>query len=183
MRVAVVVSPEVIVDALTTVDVDLIDFPVVPPPTPHDSVNALGVFLRDDQRHFFLVLSDEIVDLVMRVLESDYGCSGDFLRGARDLLVDMSQLNEGGCVVPNSQIQLPPSTPSSVAMAFRAACSRDLVDPRAVAIVTAQDVPAALRTSAPRGIANHPNSQWTVLTPRDFGRLIEEAIRRRRGPS
>ncbi len=181
MRVAVVVSPEVIVDALTTVDVDLIDFPAVPPPTAYDSVNALGVFLRDDQRHFFLVLSDEIVDAVMGVLQRDYGRDGALLVEARDLLADMSRVNGGGRVTPNSLIQLSDSTPNSVAMACRAACSRELEDPRAVVVVTTQDTPAALRTGAPRGIANHPDSQGAVLTPREFGRLVEEAIRKRRG--
>ena len=178
MRVAAVISPEVVVEALTRIDRDLLDFPAVPPPTADDFV--LGVFVKLDQAHICLVLSDEIVDVVLSTLAAEHGFDEARLDVVLSVLEDMMGLNDGGIVSPNFSTQIPPTTSPALAMAIRAACSRDLEDPRAVAVVTSVEVPLILRNSPPRSENQHPDSTWDVLTPASFGRLVENAIRRRR---
>lgn len=131
--VDVIVSPEVLVAALSGVSAAAVQFPTMPPKTLNAEVDTIGAFVlgADD---FALILSETIVEAVVSVLTDPRGLDWSFRQAdtAVDVMCQIALGGRGGFVTPNMMATLPTGVGLSDEIALRTAASTDLGSTRAV---------------------------------------------------
>lgn len=171
----VVVSPDVLVAALSGVSAAAIQFPAMPPKTPNAAADTIGVFVAGEG-DFALILSEPLLEAVATALTDRRGLAWAFDRvdEALDTVCRIAKGGQGGFVAADATVELPGGVGRSDEIALRTAASKDLGATRAVATYT-ERLYKHVRSWQPVVPWWPADQRITLLSPEQFRDLVHRA--------